>query len=684
MPYLLSLLVLLLISCSSQPDPSTTSANAAYVHPRTCEGCHAQIALTYRQTGMARAFHKITPDEVPTSSYTHDKSGLTYQFLTRDGKVYLRRTESGDANPLEKEIHYVLGSGNHARSFLHRTPQGRLLEMPVNWYPENGGTVAMSPGYDRPDHMDMRRAIGYQCAFCHNGYSKTKGASLLDDPVFDGEPAEGIDCQRCHGPGREHASTGGRGKILNPKKLSPTRQMEVCMQCHLESTSFPLPNSIVRFDQNVFGYTPSQPLENYILHFDHARSTPQQDKFEIASSAYRLRQSRCFLASNDKLTCTTCHNPHKKTESADPACISCHQTTLASAKHAPKSDCASCHMPKRRTEDVIHVAVTDHKIQRPDPKRNNMAARTERHEIMGKDSYQGEVVPYYPASGDELYTALAQVQHQSNLAKGIPRLEAAIQSQQPKHPAFYSSLAQALHASGQPAKAIPWFEKALAVDPNFLPALRSLGATELQLNNLDAAKTTLLKATTSHPDDSLAWLELARLHRAQGNASAAIEASSKAIQLEPELTDAHKLLGLTQSESGSATAAESSFRAAIQLDPNDAESRFNLAVLLAKSNRLAEALPMAQAALARNPKHLDTLDLIANLHMATRNFSEAAAAYSRALELAPGNPRALLGLGTAYGAQGDFRNARRFFSLAANSVDTDVRAAASQMLRSLP
>ena len=275
MAYLLVLLALLMVGCG-KTDPVAEKASG-YIDSRACESCHAQIANTYRETGMARAFHKIGEDEVPSGAFVHDKSGRKYEFLKRDGRVFLRRDEVGGGNVLEKEIQYVLGSGNHARSFIHRSEQGRLIEMPVNWYPEKGGIVAMSPGYDRADHLDMRRAIGYQCAFCHNGYPKQAGTSLFDDPVFEGELPEGIDCQRCHGPGREHASSMGRGKIFNPKKASAERKMEVCMQCHLETTSYSLPNSIVKFERGIFSYDPREALGDFITHFDHAKGTGHEE-----------------------------------------------------------------------------------------------------------------------------------------------------------------------------------------------------------------------------------------------------------------------------------------------------------------------------------------------------------------------------------------------------------------------
>ena len=81
------------------------------------------------------------------------------------------------------------------------------------------------------------------------------------------------------------------------------------MQCHLESTSSPLPFQIQRYEHPPFSYTPGKPLSDYFIHFDHAPGTPgRDDNFEIAGGAYRLRKSACFQRS--EMTCLTCHDPH--------------------------------------------------------------------------------------------------------------------------------------------------------------------------------------------------------------------------------------------------------------------------------------------------------------------------------------------------------------------------------------
>ena len=149
------------------------------------------------------------------------------------------------------------------------------------------------------------------------------------------------------------------------------------MSCHLESTSFPLPNAILRYDRGPFTYRPGEPLEAYMLNFDHAPGTGREEKFEIVNAAYRLRRSACFLKSTGKMLCTTCHNPHDapRGEAAErhytAVCRQCHgpafDQQVAAGKHTRANGCAACHMPKRHTEDVVNVAVTDHFIQRQKP-----------------------------------------------------------------------------------------------------------------------------------------------------------------------------------------------------------------------------------------------------------------------------------------------------------------------------
>ncbi len=298
------------------------SAAAAFVFAtpllgQVCATCHSEIARTYARTGMGRSFYRpstqaMVEDFTRGNPFFHQSSGTWYAMVQRDGQYFQRQWR---VSPAGQEIHvqesridYVMGSGNHVRSYLHRTARGALTELPLAWYAEKGGMWAMGPGHDR-DYMLPPRAIAYECMFCHNAYPRIPEGhnEAGSEPLYAGDLPEGIDCQRCHGSGANHvriAQTAGssveaiRKAIVNPARLSSERQMEVCMQCHLETTSLPLPHSVVRYDRAPFSYRPGEPLGNFMIFFDHATGSKYQDDFEIAHSAYRLRKSQCFLRSN--------------------------------------------------------------------------------------------------------------------------------------------------------------------------------------------------------------------------------------------------------------------------------------------------------------------------------------------------------------------------------------------------
>ena len=608
------------------PPVETTATKVVqnqYVDASICADCHPKIAETYLRTGMARSFSRPTTsntvgDSKQPVTFYHKPSDSYFTNIERDGKFFQRRYQIGfdgkETNSIEKEIDFVMGSGNHARAYLHRTSRNTLIELPLGWYAEKSGSWAMSPGYDRPDHPGFTRAVTDGCMFCHNGIPEIPTGNVSRvEPVFSGRIPEGIDCQRCHGPGGEHvkmAETGTlavediRKTIVNPARLNPDRQMEVCMQCHLQTTSFRLPNAIVRFDREPFSYRPGEPLSNFILHFDHAPGAGREDKFEIAGAVYRLRSSECFQKSEGALQCTTCHNPHDipRGEQAKlhytSVCRGCHDSAVKqlviSGKHPRSDDCTSCHMPKRRTDDVVHAVMTDHLIQRRKPAPDPVAApMPERHETE-ESAYHGEVVLYYPrplpdGPDRDLYLAVAQVSHNTNLAQGVQQLSSAIEKYRPERMEFYLQLADAYKDSGRVDKALPLYEEAVKRSPRSLLALQRLGFSLRSSGQLDRAAEILKRALAVDGRDAASWHQLGLVYLAQGSRADALDSFEKAVDLDPDLSETYNSLGGLFLESGNFSRAEKEFREAIRITPDYAEAHSNLASALASTNRLPEA-----------------------------------------------------------------------------------------------
>ena len=118
--------VLGLRPCSAQQKQLWIGgSDAGYIEAASCQECHLEIAASYARTGMARSFgrmHEGTP--FPEGSYRHAASEQDFSAYRRDGKPYIKRTLPGPdgtpSYPLEREVHYWFGSGNHARSYIHR------------------------------------------------------------------------------------------------------------------------------------------------------------------------------------------------------------------------------------------------------------------------------------------------------------------------------------------------------------------------------------------------------------------------------------------------------------------------------------------------------------------------------------------------------------------------------------
>jgi predicted CXXCH cytochrome family protein len=704
---------------------------------------------------MGRSLRKVTTatlwEKLPPKPYFHAPSQTYYNIVEHGNDVFERQWQIGydgqETNVEEKRMDYVLGSGNHGQTFLHVTAQDTLEQLPFGWYAENGGTWAMIPGYDRPDNAGSTRLVKYECLFCHDSYPHDPpGPSPAPTaPVYHLPLPQGIGCQRCHGPGERHVETVTRAgatlaqvraSIVNPAQLTPEREFEVCLQCHLETSSLLLPHALLRVDRGMYSYRPGQPLGAYRLDLD--RAPEKNTRFEIADAPYRLRQSQCYLQTQSwapakRMQCTTCHDPHNiprgeaATQHYDAVCLTCHAAgapaPMARSHNNTNPDCISCHMPKRRTDDAIHIAMTDHLIQRQPPP-NLLAAKQEYYESRAT-SYKGEVVPYWPAKlapteQNQLDLAAAQVEEDSNLRQGITELTALLQKYHPAQADYYVDLADALHDAGEPAPSAATYEEALRHAPNnggngSAVILLRLGHAQMDWQQWPQAAATLQRVTVTTPTDPVPWALLGEALFQQGQNAAAQRALTQAITLDPDSAEPYNYLGGLLVRGGDMAGAEKDFRRAIELQPNVAAWQANLAGLLASEGRMPEAGYLFKLSIQLDPQTASTRVEYAQLltstgdnaaaeqqaQAAVQDDAEDASAHDiygylltargdgrdgvkelrTAVRLEPKLWRAYLDLAVALRATGDAAGANAQLRIAAQGDDAAVRAAAVQMLQ---
>ena len=670
---------------------------ARYLDSQACQACHAEIYRSYRQVAMGRSLYRLTPENV-IEDYTaanqlyHAPSNRHYRMIQRGEKFYQRRhqldAQGNEINVFEQEVSYIIGSGNNARTYLHLTESGILTQLPVTWYTQEQ-RWAMSPGYDHPLHEGFRFRITHSCMFCHNAYPNLPEPSerLGHKSRFSQELPLGIDCQRCHGPGSHHVELASAGvspvqeirqAIVNPARLSPERQMDVCMQCHAKTAS----ERIRRFGRSVYSYRPGELLDDYMVHFDlvDAESGGTKEQYKIDSSSYRLLQSSCFLKGKGAMTCTTCHDPHQTPKGEEAVrhyrqrCLDCHSQPSQAAHPEPaQTDCRSCHMPRRRTEDAVHVAMTDHIIQRLPPTNDLLAPLEEDHSPRSKKivlSHPDQVPPFE----QDLYVAIMRAESGTDSKQEMALLQQVLEKGSTRAAEPYLKLASLQMEAGDVEDAEVNVKRVLEIDPDVVDARLRLGDLLTEKGRLTQAAMhyrKILEADRSHPE---AHIGLGLLLRRQQQTERAIQHFQKSLELDPQSVEAHLNLGSTMLALGRLERAEHYFRRLLLLEQGMADPYLNLGVIAARQGRSEEAITAFQQAIVRK---LDFVEAYYNLGLEQARLGrrrKALAAFQQVVRLQPSHASAHYNLGVAQAGKGDLPIAIASFSRAVQLNPSDADA----------
>lgn len=633
--------VMVSVFCGTEQNAATNTSpylnhndTVKYVGMQQCRACHEGIYKTFIETGMGKSFDIATKQKSSADFSKHhvvyDKfKNLYYHPYWQNNNMYIMEFRLKGKDTIYKraeKVDYVIGSGQHTNSHLMNI-NGYVYQMPLTWYAQEK-KWDMPPGFEGGKNSGFSRSIEFECMSCHNAmpavtdYTSNRFVSIPN----------GIDCERCHGPGEAHVKDKLANHIVdtaheidytivNPRKLPWERQIDVCQRCHLQG------NAVLKPEKTFRDFRPGMQLSDFWDVY-MPKQKDNDEKFIMASHAQRLQLSKCFIEGNkntrqgDKsfetlnLTCITCHNPHvsvKKTGTQifNTACINCHNephetkcTETEKVRMASNNNCVQCHMPRSGTIDIPHVTVHDHWIKKPSKQKEikaieefaglyciNNKSTTELSQVKGLINYvekfEGkpaalqQAAAYFKADykQNDWLDAQIHLHYLQNDYSAIIAKASFIKVQEQTSAWLCYRVGQAFQSNNDFVRAELFYQKAVDLSPNSIDFIDKLGQVKIQLNKLDEA-IKILQANLL-------------LNAKQANS----------------LTN----LGFAYIKQGNASLAKTNYQKALQLNPDYEQALFNLAAVYNMEGNTAEAKKLLQQIVQQNPGNTQVKQLLETL-----------------------------------------------------------------------
>jgi len=596
-----------LVACGREPEREQPAVSGvAYVGGATCRPCHAETWSTFSHTGMGRSWYPLASaplieDWATRNTFDVKATGLRYRMFRRDEKFFMRQSlvdsKGGETAVDERELIWVVGSGNHSRTYLV-TDGAKLSQAPMCWYTKDA-VWDLCPGYEQNNDY-FSREIDRTCVFCHN--ARMEHVPGPRNAYVEPLP-HGIDCERCHGPGRLHVDRWARGEtptglgdpaIVNPGRLTAKLRMEICFQCHLGDSKST--ERVGRYDAALEDWRPGQPITAAMVPFRFSETTPHD--YGLSAQVDRMLLSRCFIESQGRLECVTCHNPHvtvyRKDRPRDfftAKCLGCHAkdacTAPPAARRATSSpdDCVHCHMRKGEPSDHRHAEFTDHWIRK-------------RIDEPSRPRSTFDVEPYLP--GELAALAPADRAFYTGRAVSLRALSVPPAVQRPLWPEAERSfreaiglgfanadgwffLGKALQAQGKHRDAAEAFATAYANEPSSHDAAFAHGQSLLRQKKTQDAERVFEAMIRDHPESAAPYAELARSRARRGDFTGALDLYRKALEREPSNAPMHENTAMVLSALERHEEAMAEVREAIRLAPESPRVRETYATLTARA-----------------------------------------------------------------------------------------------------
>jgi hypothetical protein len=267
--------------CSKRRSaPAQPEETASYIGSEWCGYCHGSVMSSFETTGHPNILKRLSGGEPP--SYPAVSPGL-----------------SGAGNPpnfLWTDVTYVVGGYGWKANFLGST----------GYFITAGGENQYNLADSSWTNYRQGEQVSYDCARCHTTGYAAEGHQDGLEGISGTWELNGVQCERCHGPGNIHATDP------DASGMTIDRSAGLCGECHS------------RGDVNLI---PAR--SGFIRHYEQYN--------ELLASE---------MADFD---CIDCHDPHKRAhwspDGIHTSCQSCHDDNQVLIPQMSAFECTECHMP---------------------------------------------------------------------------------------------------------------------------------------------------------------------------------------------------------------------------------------------------------------------------------------------------------------------------------------------------
>ncbi len=249
------------IGQGGQAPPSTgpvpVGTDSRFVGTRKCRECHALTHSSWTNGRHSKMLQEARPKSViPIFNRPLTLRGKEYQ-LAREGDAYFITERYLQDAPTKRRVDYTLGS-RRVQHYLSRLEDGRIVVLPPSYDVEKKEWFHNLDIVDLEETGEVKVQVwNTNCFGCHvsgeeKGFDPAKKTFQTTWTDF------GTSCERCHGPGRAHATRyAAEGKadreagtvetravlspsstddrdtaIVHPRRLDRETSTTLCAQCH--------------------------------------------------------------------------------------------------------------------------------------------------------------------------------------------------------------------------------------------------------------------------------------------------------------------------------------------------------------------------------------------------------------------------------------------------------------------